>query len=314
MRTSQTTIGILCLIAGIAIFSVQDLILKLISGAYPLHQAMVLRSLTAFPCLLVITRAMDGNLRGLISPTWPAMLARGVLNFLAYTAYYLALAALPMATTVALYFTAPLMITLLSALVLKEQVGQRRWLAVAVGFLGVVIMVQPGGDLFDWAALLPVFCGAAYAGSMVMARVMGVRDSAAALAFWGNIAFLLCAAALAAVYGTGAHEGTGHASLSFLTRGWVWPNARDGALMAACGVIAAIGLTLLTHAYRIAANSVVAPFEFTFAFWGLLWGWLFWGDLPNGLGWLGIAIIIGAGLYVVRVDEPNEKAAPEGAA
>jgi drug/metabolite transporter (DMT)-like permease len=237
-----------------------------------------------------------------------------VLNFLAYTAYYLALAALPMATTVALYFTAPLMITLLSALVLKEQVGARRWLAVAVGFLGVVIMVQPGGDVFDWAALLPVFCGAAYAGSMVLARIMGTRDSAAALAFWGNIAFLLCAAALALVYGSGAHEGAGHPSLAFLTRGWVWPEAKDTALMCACGIIAAIGLTLLTQAYRIAANSVVAPFEFTFAFWGILWGWLFWGDLPDGLGWLGIAIIIAAGIYVVRVDGPTKKAAPEGAA
>ncbi|MBL4927833.1 DMT family transporter [Fuscibacter oryzae] len=314
MRTSSTTLGILYLIAGIAIFSVQDLILKLLSGSYPLHQAMVLRSLTAIPCLLVITKLMDGTLRGLVSPTWPLMLVRGVLNFLAYTAYYLALAALPMATTVALYFTAPLMITLLSALVLKERVSPRRWLALAAGFAGVVIMVQPGGDLFDWAALLPIFCGAAYAGSMVAARIMGVRDSAAALAFWGNIAFLLCAAALALVYGTGAHEGAGHASLAFLTRGWVWPTTQDALLMCACGGIAAIGLTLLTQAYRIAANSVVAPFEFTFAFWGILWGWLFWGDLPNALGWLGITIIIGAGLYVVRADEPNEKAAPKGAA
>lgn len=314
MRLSQTTLGILCLIAGIAIFSVQDLILKLISGDYPLHEAMVLRSLTAFPCLLVITWATDGSLRGLVSPTWPAMLARGLLNFAAYTAYYLALAALPMATTVALYFTAPLMITLLSALVLKETVGLRRWLAVGAGFAGVLIMVQPGGDLFDWAALLPVFCGAAYAGSMVMARVMGTRDSAAAMAFWGNVAFLLCAAALALVYGTGGHEGAGHASLAFLTRGWVWPDLWDGILMCGCGVIAAIGLTLLTQAYRIAANSVVAPFEFTFAFWGLLWGWLFWGDLPNTLGWVGIAVIIGAGLYVVRTGGTNEKAAPEGAA
>ena len=308
MRASSTTIGILCLIAGIAIFSVQDLILKLISGAYPLHEAMVLRSLTAFPCLLLITRLMDGTLRGLISATWPAMLARGVLNFLAYTAYYLALAALPMATTVALYFTAPLMITLLSALVLKERVSLRRWLAVGAGFAGVLIMVRPGGAVFDWAAILPIFCGAAYAGSMVMARVMGVRDSAAALAFWGNVAFLLCAAALALVYGSGAHEGAGHASLAFLTRGWAWPTPKDAALMCACGVIAAIGLTLLTQAYRIAANSVVAPFEFTFAFWGLLWGWLFWGDLPDGMGWLGIAIIIGAGIYVVRA-EPVAKAA-----
>lgn len=302
MRASSTRLGILYLIAGIAIFSVQDLILKLISGDYPLHQAMVLRSLTAFPCLLLITWQMDGSLKGLVSPTWPAMLARGLLNFAAYTAYYLALAALPMATTVALYFTAPLMITLLSALVLKETVGQRRWLAVAAGFAGVLIIVRPGGELFDWAALLPVFCGAAYAGSMVMARIMGVRDSAAALAFWGNVAFLLCAAGLALFYGGGGHAGTGHASLAFLTRGWVWPTPGDAALMCACGVIAAIGLTLLTQAYRIAANSVVAPFEFTFAFWGLLWGWLFWGHLPDATGWLGIAVIIAAGLYVVRTE------------
>lgn len=309
MRLSQTTLGIVCLIAGIAIFSVQDLILKLISGDYPLSEAMVLRSLTAFPCLLVITRVMDGSLRGLISPTWPAMLARGLLNFAAYTAYYLALAALPMATTVALYFTAPLLITLLSALVLKEAVGLRRWGAVAAGFAGVLIMVRPGGDLFDWAALLPIFCGAAYAGSMVMARVMGTRDSAAALAFWGNVAFLLCAAVLALVYGGGGHEGAGHPSLAFLTRGWVWPDLTDGLLMAACGVIAAAGLTLLTQAYRVAANSVVAPFEFTFAFWGLLWGWLFWGDLPDPLGWLGIAVIVAAGVAVLRMGEAPAPAA-----
>ena len=112
--------GILALVAGIAIFSVQDLILKLISGDYPLHQAMLLRSLTAIPFLLLITRYFDGTLRTLISPTWPAMLMRGLLNFSAYTLYYLALAALPMATTVALYFTAPLFITLLSVWLLSE--------------------------------------------------------------------------------------------------------------------------------------------------------------------------------------------------
>ena len=111
MRLSSTSTGILCLVSGIAIFSVQDLILKLISGDYPLHQAMMLRSLAAVPCLLLIVRWFDGGFGGLLSRTWPAMLGRGLLNFTAYTAYYLALAALPMATTVALYFTAPLLIT-----------------------------------------------------------------------------------------------------------------------------------------------------------------------------------------------------------
>jgi drug/metabolite transporter (DMT)-like permease len=87
------------------------------------------------------------------------------------------------------------------------------------------------------------------------------------------------------------------------------PTTRDLLMMASCGVIAAIGLTLLTQAYRIAQSSVVAPFEFTFAFWGILWGWLFWGDLPDAFGWLGIAVIVAAGIYVLR-SEPAPKPAP----
>lgn len=309
MTQNSALKGIVALVAGIAIFSVQDLILKLISGDYPLHQAMLVRSLTAIPCLLVITYAFDGTLRTLVSPTWPAMLVRGLLNFLAYTLYYLALAALPMATTVALYFTAPLMIVVMSVFILRERVSPTRWLAVGLGFAGVILMVRPGGDLFDWAALLPILCSVAYAGSMIMARVMGSKDTAAAMAFWGNLAFLACAAALALVYGRGGTAEGLHPSLAFLTRGWVWPSTWDLCLMASCGLIAAVGLTLLIHAYRIAQSSVVAPFEFSFAFWGILWGWLFWGDLPDALGWAGIAVIIAAGVYVLRAEGVSDRAA-----
>jgi drug/metabolite transporter (DMT)-like permease len=303
MTRSPQIAGILCLVVGIAIFSVQDLILKLISGTYPLSEAMLLRSLTAIPFMLAITRVFDGTLATLTTSGWPAMLGRGVLNFCAYTAYYLALAALPMATTVALYFTAPLMIVVLSVLLLGEHVSQNRWLAVLVGFAGVVVMVRPGGGLFDWAALLPVLCGAAYALSMILARTMGTRESAAAMAFWGNIAFLACAGGLAAVFGSGRFAEAGlHPSLGFLVRGWVMPTPLDALAMCACGAIAAAGLTLLTQAYRIGRSSVVAPFEFTFAFWGVLWGWMFWGDLPDAMGWVGIAVIIAAGVYVLRTE------------
>ena len=308
MKLSDATLGILFLIFGIAIFSVQDLILKLISGDYPLHQAMVLRSITAVPFLLALTYRMDGTLGTLFTRTWPAMLARGLLNFSAYTAYYLALAALPMATTVALYFTAPLLITVLSVFILHERVSPGRWGAVLVGFCGVLIMVRPGDDLFDWAALLPVFCGAAYGLSMVLARLMGTRETAAAMAFQGNIAFLGCGLVLSAVFGAGGYGESGHASLQFLMRGWAWPSLWDGFLMCACGGIAAIGLTALTQAYRIAQSSQVAPFEFTFAFWGVLWGWVFWGDLPDFWGWTGMAIIILAGLYVLRPEAAETRA------
>jgi H+/gluconate symporter-like permease len=151
-----------------------------------------------------------------------------------------------------------------------------------------------------WAAILPILCSVAYAGSMIMARVMGTRDTAAAMAFWGNLAFLACAAALALIFGWGGSGEGVHPSLAFLTRGWVWPTPWDTFLMMSCGFFAAVGLTLLTQAYRVAQSSVVAPFEFTFAFWGILWGWLFWGDLPDALGWAGIGVIIAAGIYVLR--------------
>ncbi len=314
-RLTHTTTGILCLIAGIAIFSVQDLILKLLSGDYPLHQAMVIRSLTAMPFLLWIVHAFDGSLATIATPGWWKMLARGLLNFVAYTAYYLGLAALPMAETVALFFTGPLFITLSAALLLREKVPPAAALAVAAGFAGVLLIVRPGTDGLSWTVALPILGAAGYALSMVSARPLGRTESAAAMAFWSNACFLLCALALAAVWGSGAHEGTSDPAMAFLTRGWVMPSAWDLGLMAACGGIAAIGLTLLTQAYRAAPSSTVAPFEYSFMFWGVLWGWLFWREIPDAIAWVGIAVIIGAGLYVIRQPEAEkEKAAPEGAA
>lgn len=290
--------GIALLVAGIAVFSIQDLILKLLSGAYPLHQAMVLRSLTALPLLLLLVHR-DGGLGTLITPGTRAMILRGVVMFLAYTSYYLALAALPMATTVALYFSAPLFITILSVAILGETVGPRRWVALFAGFAGVLIMVRPGGDLFDWAALLPVIAGLTYAISMISARRLGSSETAPALAFWGNAVFLVAAIAMSAVLGSGAWESDAHPSLAFLLRGWAMPTAFDLMLMMACGVIAAIGLTLLTQAYRVAESSVVTPFEYTGLLWSVIYGWIFWRDWPVLTDWIGIAIITGAGLYIL---------------
>lgn len=299
-HASATTTGILCLIAGIAIFSVQDLILKKLSGDYPLHQAMVLRSLTALPFHLAIVWVFDGRLSTIATPGWWKMMLRGALNFCAYTCYYLGLATLPMATTVALFFTAPLFITLSAALILHERVPFAAGLAVVLGFAGVLLIVKPGSGGFELAAVLPILGAFGYAVSMVVARPLGRTETAAAMAFWGNICFLLCALALSLVFGAGAYAETSHPALAFLTRGWILPGWRDLGLMASCGVIAAVGLTLLTHAYRIAPSASVAPFEYSFMFWGVLWGWMFWGEMPDGMGWVGIAVIIAAGLYVIR--------------
>jgi drug/metabolite transporter (DMT)-like permease len=313
MVLSATNRGILSLIAGIAIFSIQDVILKKLSGDYPLHQAMLLRSLAALPFHIAIVWWFDGRLTTITTPGWWKMLLRGLLNFVAYTCYYLGLAYLAMADTVALFFTSPLFITLAAAIFFKERVSVISACAVALGFAGVLLIVQPGTGGFGLAALLPILGALGYALSMVIARQMGQTETAAAMSFWGNVCFLLCALALSLIFGFGQFGGASHPSIAFLTRGWAMPSSADFLLMASCGLISAVGISLLTYAYQIAPSSKVAPFEYSFMFWGILWGWMFWGSLPDLIGWVGIAIIIGAGLLVIRTPQ-KEKAAPEGAA
>jgi drug/metabolite transporter (DMT)-like permease len=314
MHLSATHRGILALVLGIAIFSVQDVILKLLSGDYPLYQAMVIRSLTAVPLLLLFVLWLDRGLASVSSPRWWLMLARGLLGFVAYTSYYLGLAALPMADTVALFFTAPLFITIGAALLFRERIGSFTWFALAAGFAGMLLIFNPTASLFDPAAVLPVVGALGYALQQLAARVLGRSETAAAMTFWSNLSFLLCGLALALFLGSGALDGATHPSLAFLTRGWQPLPLGDLLLFMACGVIATVGLLLLTYAYRVAPSSTVAPFEYSFIIWGVLWGWVFWSDLPGTTAWSGIALLVGAGLLVIRAEAKKEKAAPEGAA
>ena len=314
MQMTATNRGILALLLGIAVFSLQDVILKRLSGDYPLYQAMIIRSLTAVPLLLIIVRWLDGRLTTITTPNWGLMLARGLLNFLAYTAYYLGLAAMPLADTVALFFTAPLFITLAAAVVFKERIGTTTIVALLAGFIGMLMIFNPTGSVFDPAALLPVLGALGYALTQLATRALGRTETAAAMTFWGNLTFLASALALAVVFGSGAYDGATHPSLAFLTRGWQAMPPRDLMLFMACGGIAAVGLSLLTYAYRVAPSSIVAPFEYSFIIWGVLWGWVFWSQLPTTLAWAGIALLIAAGLLVIRTEAQTKKAAPEGAA
>lgn len=298
MAQQSNGLGIVFLVLGIALFSVQDLILKLLSDAYPLSQAMLFRSLTALPLVAMIVH-FDGGLKSLLTPGMKRMIGRGFVVFAPYALYYLALAALPIATVIALFFAAPLFITVLSVVLLKEKVGPPRWIAVAVGFGGVILMARPGTDMFDWAAFLAVAAAATYALAMISARSLGKTETASAMAFWGNAVFLFCAIVLSLVFGTGAFEGASHKSLVFLTRAWVTPTPTDLALMCLCGVIAAVALTLLTQAYRLGEASIVSSFEYSSMIWGVVYGWIFFSDWPTNVGWIGIAIIVGSGLFVL---------------
>jgi drug/metabolite transporter (DMT)-like permease len=302
----RTMRGVLCLVFGIAIFSVQDLILKLLSDAYPVHEAMVIRSVSALPFLLFLV-ARTGGLRRLRTRNAPLLTLRGLILFSAYTSYYLGLAALPIALCVSLYFVGPLFTTTLSALFLRERIGAGRWTAVTLGFVGILIVLRPASDLFDPAALLPVYAGFAYAVTAVLARALRGDESAPVMAFYGNGVYLLGGLLLGGALAQAGLAGDEHRSLAFLLRAWAVPTGRDLLLLALCGAVAAFGTVLLTQAYRLAEASTVAPYEYTALVWSLLYGWLFWGEIPDAVSWVGMAIVIVSGIYALSSEKPEAR-------
>ena len=168
---------------------------------------------------------------------------------------------------------------------------------MAIGFAGVLFIVQPGGALFEPAALLGLVSAAAYALAMIFARKLGVSAPATVMAFNQNGAYLLGAIVIAGVCAALGLTKLGHPSLDFLVRPWVTPTARDFLLMGACGVIAAIAMSLLTQAYRLAEANLVTVFEYTGMIWAPLWGFLFFAEIPRWTTIVGMLLIVGAGLY-----------------
>lgn len=218
----------------------------------------------------------------------------------------MAFPALPLADAVALFFTVPLFAMALAVPLLGESIGWRRITAVVVGFAGVIVMLRPGAGLFEPAALLSLFSAATYALSMLMARKLGTETTAPVMAFYQNGVYLVGAMLIAGILTLTGIQEASHPSLNFLVRPWVWPTFGDFLLIASCGVIAAIGMTLLTHAYRIAKASVVTSFEYTGMLWAPLWGFLFFGEIPYATTLAGAGLIIAAGLFALSSPSARE--------
>lgn len=296
---SRNLIGVLSLCLGVFVFSMQDAILKGLSGSHAVTLAIVLRSIVGLPILFAMVWYESGP-KALRTRNWKLLVARGLILLTSYTTYYMAFPALPLAEAVALFFTSPIFVTILAAAFLREKVSWRSWAAVIAGFLGVLIILRPGSDLFEPAALLSLLSAAAYALSMVLARRYSADESTTVMAFYVNGVYMVAAAGVALVFHLLGITQAAHPSLEFLVRPWAMPNLTDLALMGLCGVIAALGMTLLTHAYRMARANLVTVFEYTGMLWVPLWGFLFFQEIPKWTTVIGTLIIIAAGIFAVR--------------
>ena len=288
--------GIVSLALGVIVFSVQDAIIKKLSGDYAVTQTVFVRCLVATPILLVMVH-FEVGLRALASRQARPLVWRGAILLVAYTTYFMSIAALPLAEVVALFFTAPVLVTLLSRPMLGERVTVHSWIALAIGFAGTLVILKPGSSVFEPAALLALLSAATYAYAMVLARRIGGTEAATVMSFYQNSVYITGSVAMAIAFHLAGFTSLPHPSLDFLVRPWAVASWFDLGLMAACGVIAALGATLLAHAYKSASANLVTVFEYTGMIWVPLWGFLFFQEVPSIATAIGIVLIVSAGLY-----------------
>jgi drug/metabolite transporter (DMT)-like permease len=295
---SRQTLGMLSVAAGVSVFTIQDVIVKEFSGLYPVHQIVVIRSLVALPLLFVATIAGQGG--SLRIHRVGLHVLRGILLYISYISYFLALAQLPMATSVALYFTVPFFVATLAVPILGERVRGRSWVAIGVGFLGALIIIRPGAGVIEPASLLPIVSALAYSISALLARRLGTTDGGAAMALTVTAIYFVAGAITALALAGMPPSEDAHRSVRFLLNPWIWPSFLDTCLLSLCGVIAAAGFFFLSQGYRLAEVNRAAPFEYAALPWSILWGYLFFGNLPDAAMLLGAAVIMSAGFYTLH--------------
>jgi len=299
-RPDRVALGAALIIGAVFLMSLQDAVIKLASTGMPLWQIYVLRGVLAIPALAVVAAV-----RGDRAVSWrralrPWTTLRAVLLVLMYVFMYAAVPVLNLSTIAAAFYTGPLFITLLSAVLIGEPVGRRRWLAVLVGFAGVLCILRPGLEGFQAAALLPVVSGLCYALAAIATRSRCQGEAPINLALALNLA-LLATGGLGslgiALWQPSAIESAGY---PFLLGGWAGMGGGEWGL---AGVLAAlmVGIGIgLAAAYQVAPPVVVATFDYSYLVFATVWSLTLFDEAPDGPTIVGMCLIAGAGLATVR--------------
>lgn len=285
------TRAVVAMLAAVALFSLMDAGLKLLSAQYPAFQVAALRGAASLPFVLAWALATTG-LRPLLRVRWPLHLIRGVLSVFMMVTFTFALKSLSLAKAYSLFFIAPMLIAILSLPLLGERVHRAQWLAILVGFGGVLIVLRPGGAGYGWAGTAAILATAlCYALSSVLVKIIGRTDSTQAMVFWMT-AMLACGASLIAI------------------PGWQPILSAHYPIIGGVAITGAIGQWGITEAFKLAPAATVAPLEYSGLGWVILIDLGVWQAVPEAHTLLGAAVIIASGLALLRF-ETRRILAPE---
>ncbi len=301
--SDKATVGIAFILVGMLAISVNDMLIKQLSGDFPLHQMVFIRSAIGI-CFSLLLVQFEGGFKILRTRTPLLHILRGLLIVISNMTYFTALSVIPLADATALFFVAPLMITLFSIPLLGEKVGPLRLGAVFVGFVGVIIMMRPWqssseSEVSRLILMLPVLSAITYALNQIMTRKLGMVTKASALSVYIQSMFIFVSLGFYVIAGDGHFaEGLTNQSAVFLLRAWVRPHGSDWYFLIGLGMNSAIVGYALSQAYRSASAAIIAPYEYIGLPLAVFWGWLLWGDLPGPTIAVGILLILGSGLFV----------------
>jgi drug/metabolite transporter (DMT)-like permease len=271
--------AILLMVGSVVFFALMDALVKDLGTRFPTMQIMFFRSLFAFvPIVFLILHG--GSLKVLRMNSLTGHLLRSLVGVAAMFCFFYAYSRMPLAEVVAISFAAPVFVVALSVPLLGEKVGPRRWVAVLVGFVGVMTMLQPDAGLLRSIALVPLIGTLFFALAMIVLRKLGRTETSASVAF----SFTLSCTVVSGL------------AMPFV---WVTPDLVDLAALVAVGLLGGVGQILMTSAFKHGDVAVVAPFEYTAMIWATGLGFVFWGEIPGLNIWIGVAIVMASGLFIL---------------
>ena len=276
-QSSNARLGIAIMLIGMLMFSLNDVMGKWLVATYSVGQVLLVRSVAA---MLVLTPFLwrDG-VRPLFRVERPGMQAlRVLLSSAEVYCFYFAVITLPLADVMTYWLAAPIYVAAMSPFLLGERVGWRRWLAILIGFGGVVVALEPSAATLTAPALISILGSFCFAFMMLSGRALrGTPDTT--LVFWQIV-------------------GAGVFGLVTAPFGWVTPTGFDLSLLGLLGVVAMVAHVCVNRALKLADAATVAPFQYTLLFWAVVFGFLVFGDVPRPTMLAGAAVIVAAGLFI----------------